>query len=254
LGEYRHLRDAARRGRDDSWLIAEGVLVVRQLLRSAYPVRSLLLAPGKLEVLRPDLASLGPDQPVYVASPAVTSAIAGFPFHRGALASASRGPLPDAAGLVAGARVVVVLEAVNDHENLGAIFRNAAGLGADAVLCCPRCADPLYRRSVRVSMGQVLRLPFARLEPWPAALSDLKAAGLRVVALTPDPVGSVPVDQLSTADGPVALLLGAEGTGLSAPALASADLRVHIPMAAGVDSLNVATAAAIALHRITLVG
>ena len=232
-------------------LTAEGVLVVRELLRSAYPVRSLLVSPTKLAELHADLEHLDPATPVYVAPAGVTSAIAGFPFHRGALASASRLPLPAAADLLAGARLVVVLEGINDHENLGALFRNAAAFGVDAVLCCPRCADPLYRRSVRVSMGHVLHLPFARLEPWPAALAAITAAGLRLVALTPAATGAVPVDRLTPAEGRVALLLGAEGPGLSAAALAAADLKVRIPMARGVDSLNVATAAAVALHRLS---
>ena len=250
LDDYRHLRDGERPARGEPVLTAEGVLVVRQLLRSAYPLRSVLLAPNKLAELQGDLQGLDPATPVYVAPASVTSAIAGFPFHRGALASAGRLPLPAAADLLAGARLVVVLEAINDHENLGALFRNAAAFGADAVLCCPRCADPLYRRSVRVSMGHVLHLPFARLQPWPDALASVAAAGLQLAALTPTGPGTVPVDRLTPAAGPVALLLGAEGAGLSPAALAAADLRVRIPMAAGVDSLNVATAAAIALHRL----
>jgi tRNA G18 (ribose-2'-O)-methylase SpoU len=250
LDDYRHLRDG-HRGPGDAPLTAEGVLVVRQLLRSHYPVRSLLLAPHKVADLEADLERLDPATPVYVAPAGVTSAIAGFPFHRGALASADRLPLPPAAELLAGARLVVVLEGINDHENLGALFRNAAAFGADAILCCPRCADPLYRRSIRVSMGHVLHLPFARLEPWPGALAAVADAGLRLVALTPTGPGTLPVDRLTPAAGPVALMVGAEGGGLSRAALAAAELRVRIPMATDVDSLNVATAAAVALHRLS---
>lgn len=163
---------------------------------------------------------------------------------------ADRAASPDPAALVRDARLVAVLEGVNDHENLGALFRNAAALGVDAVLMGPRCSDPLYRRSVRVSMGHVLRVPFAELPgPWPASLDVLRAAGLRVAALTPA-AGAVPLAASELRGERVALLLGAEGPGLSPEALAAADLKVRIPMSAGVDSLNVATAAAVAFHAV----
>ena len=174
----------------------------------------------------------------------VMAAAVGFHLTRGVLASADRAPEPVLPGLLAAARRVLALEGINDHENLGALFRNAAALGADAVLLGPRCADPLYRRSVRVSMGHVLRVPFAR-----GPLAALREAGLTVLALTPHP----PAVPLSTVDRSVpraALLVGAEGPGPSPEALAAADVRVRIPMASGVDSLNVATAAAIALHHL----
>jgi tRNA G18 (ribose-2'-O)-methylase SpoU len=150
---------------------------------------------------------------------------------------------------------VAVLEGVNDHENLGALFRNAAALGVDAVLLGPRCSDPLYRRSVRVSMGHVLRVPFVELPgPWPASLDVLKAAGLRVAALTPaadaQPLTAQPFTAASPTGQRVAVLLGAEGPGLTPEALAAADVRLRIPMAPGVDSLNVATAAAVAFHAL----
>jgi tRNA G18 (ribose-2'-O)-methylase SpoU len=157
--------------------------------------------------------------------------------------------------LLRDARLVAVLEGVNDHENLGALFRNAAALGVDAVLLGPRCSDPLYRRSVRVSMGHVLRVPFAELPgPWPESLDVLRAAGMQVAALTPA-ADAVPLTVSGLRGERVAVLLGAEGPGLSAEALAAADVRVRIPMAAGVDSLNVATAAAVAFHAVgTAVG
>jgi tRNA G18 (ribose-2'-O)-methylase SpoU len=183
------------------------------------------------------------------------ASITGFRFHRGALAAAQRLPAPAVDGLLAPpASLVVVVEGVNDHENLGALFRNAAALGLDAVLLSPTCADPMYRRSVRVSMGHVLHVPWTWLAPWPAGLGQLKAAGYRLVALTPDPA-EPSLDQLRGAgpdwlSGPVAVLVGAEGPGLSAAARQAADARARIPMAAGVDSLNVATAAAIAFHRL----
>jgi len=182
-------------------------------------------------------------------------AVAGFHVHRGALAAAKRTPLPSAAQILAGARLVLILEGVNDNENLGALFRNAAAFGADAVLLCPSCADPLYRRSVRVALGHVLHVPFARLESWPAGLQMLGAAGLRIIALTPDRAATA-LDRVASApaaahsEGCVAIMVGSEGNGLSPEALAAAWLVARIPIVSGVDSLNVATAAAIALHRL----
>jgi len=184
---------------------------------------------------------------VFVADRAVMGAVAGFDIHRGAVAIAGRLPLPPLDRLLDGARTIAVLEGINDHENLGALFRNAAGLGVDAVLLGPRCADPLYRRSVRVSMGHVLRVPFARLPSWPELRSAL--AGFTVLALAPHPP-SMPLSTVDPSEPRLALLLGAEGPGLTAEALAAADARVRIPMASGVDSLNVATAAAIALYHL----
>ena len=227
-------------------VIAEGVVVVRRLVESGYPVRSLLGVPRRVAELATDLAGLA--VPAYVTDPDTMATVVGFHLNRGVLAVAGRAAAPDPDALLRTARVVAVLEAVNDHENLGALFRNAAALGVDAVLLGPRCADPLYRRSVRVSMGHVLRVPFAELPgPWPAALVRLRAAGLRVAALTPGP-DSVPLTREAVGADRVALLLGAEGPGLSAESLAAADVRVRIPMAPGVDSLNVATAAAVAFH------
>jgi tRNA G18 (ribose-2'-O)-methylase SpoU len=176
--------------------------------------------------------------------------VVGFHLNRGVLAVADRAPSMDPARLAAGARVLAVLEGVNDHENLGALFRNAAAFGVGGVLLGPRCADPLYRRSVRVSMGHVLRVPFADLPadpPWPASLEPLRAGGRRVIALSPRP-SAIPLASAGLAGARVALLLGAEGPGLSDAALAAADDLVRIPMADGVDSLNVAAAAAVAFH------
>src|SRR5690606_36441821 len=178
------------------------------------------------------------------------AAITGFAFHRGVLASGARMPLPPAGELLAAARTVAVVEGINDHENLGSLFRNAAAFGVDAVLLDPTTADPLYRRSVRVSVGHVLRVPWTPVGDWPAALDDLRARGFTVVALTPTP-GAEDIDALAARPpSRLALLLGAEGPGISPEAGARVDRRVRIPMAAGVDSLNVATAAAIAFHRL----
>ncbi|TQM06217.1 TrmH family RNA methyltransferase [Pseudonocardia kunmingensis] len=246
--DFRDLTTADRRpdrpgGR--GLVIAEGVVVVRRLLESPYPVRSLLGVRRRFDELADDLA--GVDVPAYATDAETMATVVGFHLNRGVLAVADRAAPPDVHALVRDARLVAVLEGVNDHENLGALFRNAAALGVDAVLLGPRCADPLYRRSVRVSMGHVLRVPFAELPgPWPASLDVLRAAGLRVVALTP----AADAQPLAAAGERTALLLGAEGPGLTPDALAAADSRMRIPMASGVDSLNVATAAAVAFHAL----
>ena len=250
IDDFRNLTDAElRRRRDNPIFVAEGLLVIRRLLASAYPVRSLLLTEAKGQRLGPDLDTLDAQVPIYLAPPDVLNAIAGFHVHRGALAAAARTELPTPGELLAGARLVVILEGINDHENLGALFRNAAAFGVDAVLLCPRCADPLYRRSVRVSLGHVLHVPFARVEPWPKGLQAVEAAGLRLVALTPGRA-AIPLDQIAGDDAPTAILVGAEGDGLSLEAREAAPLQVRIPIAPRVDSLNLATAAAIALHRL----
>ena len=249
LDDFRNLSTADRRpdrpgGR--GFVIAEGTVVVRRLLESPYPVRALLGVERRIEELGEELAPA--DVPAYV-TPAQTMAdVVGFHLNRGVLAVADRAPQPGARELIAQARTLAVLEGVGDHENLGSLFRNAAALGIDGVLLGPGCADPLYRRSVRVSMGNVLRVPFARLEPWPEGLGLLREHGYRVAALTPRP-GSVSLREVRGL-GKVALLVGSEGPGLTEEALAAADLAVRIPMAAGVDSLNVATAAAVAFYEL----
>lgn len=252
LEDYRNLTDVELRRRHETAggiFIAEGALVIRQLLASRYPVRSLLATRAKLAELMPDLAGAGGGAPVYVAGAAAMQAVCGFHFHRGALAVGERLPPPgDPAALWADASLVAVLEGVNDHENLGALFRNAAAFGVDAVLLGPRCADPLYRRSVRVSMGHVLRVPWAALAPWPAGIGELRSGGFRVLALTPA-ADARPLDEVAGSGQPTAVLVGSEGHGLSPAALAAADSRVRIPTASTVDSLNVATAAAIAFHH-----
>jgi tRNA G18 (ribose-2'-O)-methylase SpoU len=253
LVDYRSLTDVALRTRVEpaaGLFIAEGELVIGRALRAGYRPRSLLLAPRWLDALLPLLAAAAPDVPVYLAEPAVLQRVTGFNVHRGALAAFERKPLPAPAAVLAGARRVVVVENVNNPTNLGAMLRSAAALGMDALLLDPRSCDPLYRRSVRVSMGEALTMPHARLLGWPGALADVRGAGFRLLALTPDP-GATPIDAVRPApDDRLAVLLGAEGPGLTAGALAEADDAVRIPMAPGVDSLNVAAAAAVAFYAL----
>jgi tRNA G18 (ribose-2'-O)-methylase SpoU len=246
--DLRRLREQGD-GTDGGFLVAEGVLVIQQLLRSPYRLRSLLVTERGLRLLAAELAAI--DSPVFVAPQPVLDAICGFHFHRGALAAADRRPLPDLAAATADADLTVIIEGVNDHENLGALFRNAAAFGTGAVVLDPTCADPLYRRSIRVSMGHVLRTPFTRAVAWPAAIAELQALGFEVLALTPSAGAEDVRDVPPVAPGRrLALLVGAEAPGLSAAALAAADRRVRIAMVPGVDSLNVATAAAVALHQL----
>ena len=254
VADYVGLRDPDLRRRfegDRGILVAEGVLTIRALLGSPYPVRSLLVTERQWAALKADVVARGCDAPVYVADRAVLGAVAGFDLHRGAVAAADRLPAADPAAILPlGPAVVAVAEGVNDHENLGALFRNAAAFGVAALLLDPACADPLYRRSVRVSLGHVLRLPFARLDPWPDRLDVLRRAGFQLVALTPS-ADAEPIDAVAANHGDrVAFLLGAEGPGLSPAAATAADRRARIPMAPGVDSLNVATAAAVAFHLV----
>lgn len=253
LAELTDLTDAAARASLESehgCFVVEGLLALEAALRSPYPVRSVLVAEPKL----PRVLALLEGAPaatravdVHVGSQALLEQVTGFAIHRGVVASAGRLPLPAPAELVRGARRVLVVEAVNDHENLGALFRNAAAFGVDAVLLDPRCADPLYRRSVRVSLGHVLQVPWARTGPLAEAVDGLHDAGLAVLALTP--TGERTVHDVATTrpDQRVAWLVGAEGPGLDRATTDAADERVRIPIVAGVDSLNVATAAAVAL-------
>lgn len=248
LAEYRDLTDAELRRASDAdagRFIAEGELVVRRLLDAPLRIRSVVVTPTRLRSLAPALE--GVSAPVYVVSQEVLNAVGGFTIHRGVLAAADRPPARPWREVVAGATRLALVEDVNDQENLGSLFRNAAGLGIDALLLSPRSADPYYRRTVRVSMGHVLHLPFARIEPWPAALDEL-AATTSIVALTPAgdvELRDIPVDP----DARVAIALGAEGPGLSDDVVGRAQIRARIAMAPGVDSLNVAAASAVAFHH-----
>jgi tRNA G18 (ribose-2'-O)-methylase SpoU len=249
IADYRALTDVELRTRWEpphGLFIAEGELVLRRALRAGYPPRSYLIDAKRAD----QLADLPSGAPVYAATQDVLERATGFHVHRGILASFHRRPLLAAADLLAAARRVAVLEDVNNHTNLGAVFRGAAALGVDGVLLSPSCADPLYRRSVRVSMGEVFAVPYARLDPWPTALDTVRGAGFTVLAMTPA-ADAVPLHRLTAAQrSRAALLLGAEGPGLSRQALAASDVRVAIPMRRAVDSLNVAAAAAVAFWEL----
>jgi tRNA G18 (ribose-2'-O)-methylase SpoU len=257
LSDYVGLTDMQLRTRtepEQGLFIAEGEKVIARALRAGHPMRSMLLSDKWLDLMAPLIAASG--APAYLGTPELLEQVTGYHVHRGALAAMERLPLPDPAARLRAARRVVVLETVNNHTNIGAIFRSAAALGMDAVLLAPDCADPLYRRAVRVSMGTVFAVPYARLgadpaRPWPHALELLAEHGYRRMALTPAPDA---LDLRALRPEPqekIALLLGSEGDGLSPRALAACDLRVRIPMAAGVDSLNVAAAAAVACYALT---
>lgn len=252
LADYRDLTDVALRRRfepEGGLYIAESAKVIARALAAGHRPRSVLLRERWLADLEPLLAGF-PDLAVFVGDSDVLERLTGFEMHRGALAAMHRPELLPVARILDGAQRVVVIEDVVDHTNVGAIFRSAAGLGADAVLVTPRCADPLYRRSVRVSMGTVLQVPWTRLPEWPEARNELHAAGFHIaaLALTPD---AVDLDEFgATPPARIALVLGTEGDGLSRAALEAADTVVTIPMAHGVDSLNVAAASAVALHAL----
>lgn len=249
IADYRALTDVELRTRWEpphGLFIAEGELVLRRALRAGYQPRSFLVEEKRFEQVS-DLNGA----PVYAAAPSVLEEVTGFHVHRGVLASFHRKPLPAVDAVLATARRVVILEDINNHTNIGAIFRGVAGLGFDAVLLSPTCADPLYRRSVRVSMGEVFAIPYATLEPWPSALQSVRDMGFTVLALTPDPEALALQHLTDARRSRPALLLGAEGPGLSRKALAASDVRVRIPMRHNVDSLNVAAATAVACWELS---
>lgn len=249
LADFRDLRDVQLRQSleaEHGLFLAEGEKVVRRAVTAGYGVRSFLMAPRWVESLADVLAET--DAPCFVMPESLIEQLTGFHVHRGALASLTRRPLPSLDDVLSAARTVAVLEDVVDHTNVGAIFRCAAGLGVDAVLLSPRCADPLYRRSIKVAMGAVFALPWTRLPDWYSAIDDLTARGFTTVALTLEP-DSLPLREAVAGTDRLALLLGSEGHGLSARWSQSADRRAIIEMAAGVDSLNVAAAAAVACYE-----
>lgn len=248
LADYRDLRDVELRKNleaEHGLFLAEGEKVVRRAIEAGYDARSFLMAPrwlgGLADVLDRSAA------PCYVLDEALAEEVTGFHVHRGALASLRRRPLPSVDDVLDGARSVLVLEDLVDHTNVGAILRSGAALGFDAVLLAPRCADPLYRRSIKVAMGAVFSLPWTRLPDWYDALPDLAERGFTTVALTLAP-DAVPIDEAVAGVDKVALVLGSEGHGLSARWEQSAERRAIIPMSAGIDSLNVAAATAVACY------
>lgn len=252
VADYANLTDVALRAASEperGLYIAESAKVIRRAIAAGHRPRSLLMERKWLAELEPVLEPF--DVPVHLADPEQLEAITGYRVHRGALAAMERPVLPDVAELLAGVRRVVVLEDIVDHTNVGAVFRSVAALGADAVLVTPRCADPLYRRSVRVSMGTVFQVPWTRTPEWGELRGLLDAAGFTVaaLALADDAVGLR--EFAAAAPERLALVFGTEGHGLGPAALAAADVVVTIPMRHGVDSLNIAASAAVALYALT---
>ncbi|OOC52890.1 MULTISPECIES: TrmH family RNA methyltransferase [Nocardiopsis] len=255
LADYTRLRDVNLRRHleaEHGLFMAEGDKVIRRAAAAGFEPRSFLLTERRAEALDDVVAAF--DAPLYVVSEDTAHRLVGFDLHRGALAAFHRRALPPLEDVLAGARTIVVLEDLVDHTNVGAIFRSAAGLGVDAIVLAPRCADPLYRRAVKVSMGAVFTLPHTRMDDWYGGLDTLRGAGFHLMALTPGE-GSLPMRDAMAALGPgdrVGLLLGTEGDGLSSRWLERATARVHIPMAdRDVDSLNVTAAAAIACYELS---
>ncbi len=248
LADYRDLRDVQLRRHleaEHGLFLAEGEKVVRRAVEAGYRPRSFLMAERWLAGLGDVLAAT--HAPCYVVTEELAEAVTGFHVHRGALASLRRRPLPSVDQVLAGARTVLVLEDVVDHTNVGAILRSGAALGVDAVLLSPRCADPLYRRAVKVAMGTVFTLPWTRLPEWRDALPALSASGFTTVALTLAG-DAVPIEDAVAGLDRVALVLGTEGHGLSSHWQQTADRRAVIAMSPGVDSLNVAAATAVACY------
>ncbi|WP_431781434.1 TrmH family RNA methyltransferase [Streptomyces chumphonensis] len=249
LRDYTSLTDVALRRRREpaeGLFIAEGEKVVRRALAAGHPMRSMLLSAKWAGPMRDVIEAA--TAPVYLVSPEVAEQVTGYHVHRGALASMERNALPPPEDLLDGTDRVAVFEDIVDHANLGAAFRNAAALGVGAVLLSPRCADPLYRRAVKVSMGAVFHVPWTRLTTWPDDLALLRGAGFVTAALCLSE-RSVTLDELAARRHPrLALVLGTEGEGLTPGALAATDAHVRIPMDAGVDSLNVAAASAVAFY------
>jgi tRNA G18 (ribose-2'-O)-methylase SpoU len=251
LADYRHVPDPLLL-RQGEIFVAEGRLVVRALLSSTrLATRSVLVTATAFEALEADIEPRLVQLPVYVVGQGLIEQLTGFNIHRGCLAIGERPAPLSLDALAAPARTLVILEGVGNADNVGGIFRNAAALGGDGVVLGPGCCDPLYRKAIRTSMGAALRLPFASAVQWPEALSALRALGFEVVALTPAPRAQ-PIRGLAAACAGrrVAVLAGAEGEGLSAAALDAAGRHARIPMSEGIDSLNVATAVAIALHEL----
>jgi len=248
LADYRDLRDVELRKHveaEHGLFLAEGEKVVRRAVEAGYLPRSFLMAERWLDGLADVLDAS--DAPCFVVSERLAEEVTGFHVHRGALAAMDRLPLRPPLELARTARTLAVLEDLVDHTNVGAVFRSGAAMGFDAVVLAPRCADPLYRRSVKVAMGAVFSLPWTRLPDWYAAMPTLSARGFTTVALTPAD-DAVTIEQAVRGVDRLALVVGTEGGGLSPRWLASAEVRAVIPMAGGIDSLNLAAATAVACY------
>ena len=254
VADYRELREADLAGRRDAF-IAESEVVLRVLVaRGRFPIRSVFLAESRLDKVADARVSLDPSVPVYVAPQAILSAVVGFRFHRGIVASGQRRDRTTPAEVLADPPTpcrVMVLEGLTNHDNVGGIFRNAAAFGASALLLDPTTCDPLYRKAIRVSVGGSLVVPYARATSTAEAIAATKEAGFTTVALSPSPTAT-PMEELFADGAPsrVALMVGTEGPGLTAESMAAADVVCRIEMAPGFDSLNVGTATGIALHRV----
>jgi tRNA G18 (ribose-2'-O)-methylase SpoU len=250
---YRGLRDGEL-VRSRGLFVAEGRLVVRRLVQDGrYDLQSVLVNEAALRDLESTIAALDADVPIFICEAEELAGIAGYDVHRGCLALVHRRPDAPADELIASAQTLVILEAVSNADNVGGVFRNAAAFSAGGVLLSPTCCDPLYRKAIRTSMGATLRVPFARAdaEDWPGVLTRVRAAGFTIVALTPrEPSETLEAFARRPRAPRLALIVGAEGAGLTPAVEAVADYRVRIPISDGVDSLNLATAAGIALHAL----
>jgi tRNA G18 (ribose-2'-O)-methylase SpoU len=250
LQDYSHQTDVAlrkARGTEHGLYLAESALVLERALRAGHVPRSVLALGGSVDEA---VTLVGDDVPVFSGPGELLAELTGYVLHRGIIASMNRPPLPSPQSLLERSSRVVILENVADPTNVGAIFRSVAGIGADAVLVTPRCSDPFYRRAIRVSMGTVLQVPWARVPDWASTRRLLTASGFHVVALALEPGAASLRDFADAAPERVALVLGAEGEGLTEEALAAADTIVQIPMAHGIDSLNVAATAAVAMYAL----
>jgi tRNA G18 (ribose-2'-O)-methylase SpoU len=253
IRDYRDLTDVVLRRLSEpagGLYIAESTKVIERALRAGHRPRSVLTIEKWLPEIEQLFADQDEDFPVYIGTAELLETLTGFNLHRGALASMHRPELKSVEEVVEGSTRIIVLEDIVDHTNVGAIFRSVAGLGADAVLITPRCADPLYRRSVRVSMGTVLQIPWTRLPDWPEGRDILTGLGFSLAALALAPDAVTLEEYAANPPDRVALVVGTEGDGLSRAALAAADTVVTIPMMHGVDSLNVASASAVALYAL----
>lgn len=235
---------------DHGSFIAEGVLVVEHLLQSRFPTRSIFVSRSRVPAVEPLLGSVPEGVPIYVAEQELMDTVVGFPIHRGLLACGQRLPSPDPLELARSCRALIVLEDLSNHDNVGSVFRSAAALGGEGVgvILSTRCCDPLYRKALRVSMGHVLRVPFAICDDLPALMPKLSDLGFTTLALTPASDAEVLcASDKGRFERPV-LCFGAEGPGLSEALMRAADWRVRIEMATGVDSLNISVAAAVSMY------